>query len=109
MVTTFTRKEGDSILQPALLQALPSLGINRHFPRAMVYGHESQHGLGITHLYDKHGFLHILALMKFSTQPGITGDHLNHSYEALQVKLGYWEKSSSTHTRNGDKQLHCAG
>jgi len=54
----------------------------------MVYSHESHHGLGITHLYDKQGFLHILALMKFSMQKGIMGNLLNHSYEALQVELG---------------------
>jgi len=88
MVTTFTHKEGESILQPVLLQAFPLLGINRHFPRAMVYGHESHHGLGITHLYDKQGFLHILALMKFPMQPGIMGELLNCSYEAIQVELG---------------------
>jgi len=60
MVTTFTRKEGKSILQLVLLQALPLLGINWHFPRAMVYGHESHHGWGITHLYDKQGVQHFL-------------------------------------------------
>jgi len=54
----------------------------------MVYGHESHHGLGITHLYNKQGFLHILALMKFPMQPGITGELLNHSYKATQVELG---------------------
>ncbi len=88
MVTTFTFKEGNSILQPALLQALPLLGINWHFPRAMVYGHESHHGLGITHLYNKQGFLHILALIKFPMQPGIMGELLNHSYKVTQVELG---------------------
>jgi len=36
----------------------------------------------------KQGFLHILALMKFSMQPGIMGKLLNHSYEAMQVELG---------------------
>jgi len=89
MATTFTWKDSDYILQPALCQALPLLGgLNQHFPRAMVYGHESHHGLGITHLYNKQGFLHILALMKFSTQKGIMDNLLNHSYEALQVELG---------------------
>jgi len=53
-----------------------------------VYGHESHHGLGITHLYDKQGFLHILAWMRFSMQPGIMGNLLHYSYEAMQVELG---------------------
>jgi len=88
MVTTFTCKEGESILQPVLLQALPLLGINQHFPRAMVYGHESHHGLGITHLYNKQGLQHIWALKKFPMQPGITGELLNCSYKALQVESG---------------------
>jgi len=54
----------------------------------MAYGHESHHGLGITHLHDKQGFLCILALMKFSMQPGITGELLNCSHKAIQVELG---------------------
>ncbi len=54
----------------------------------MVYGHESQYGLGIPHLYDLQGFQHLSALMKFTSTKNHMGDLLQHAYEALQVELG---------------------
>jgi len=88
MATTLTWEQCEQILRPALYQLLPAIGINRHFPRKMVYGHKSQYGLGIPHLYDLQGFQHLSALMKFTSLKNPTGDLLQHSYEALQVELG---------------------
>jgi len=84
MATTFTKTECKQILQPAICQLLPALGINHHFPRLMVYGHSNQFGLGVPHLYDLQGFNHLLALLKFSPLATTTGKFLLHSYEALQ-------------------------
>jgi len=54
----------------------------------MVYGHGKHFGLGIPHLYDTQGFLHLTALLKFTSSINSTGTYLIHSYEALQVEMG---------------------
>jgi len=54
----------------------------------MVYGHGKHFGLGIPHLYDIQGFLHLTAILKFTSSVNTTGMFLLHSYEALQVELG---------------------
>ncbi len=54
----------------------------------MVYGHGKHFGLGILHLYDTQGFLHLTAILKFTSSVNTTGTFLLHSYEALQVELG---------------------
>jgi len=88
MTTTFTKKECENILRPAILQLLPAIGMNRHFPRLMEYGHGKHFGLGIPHLYDMQGFLHLMALLKFTSSANPTGTYLLHSYKALQVEMG---------------------
>jgi len=88
MTTTFTKEECKNILRPAILQLLPAIGINQHFPRLMVYGHSKHFGLGIPHLYNTQGFLHLTALLKFTSSNNSTGTYITHSYEALQVEMG---------------------
>jgi len=88
MTTTFTKQEYENILQPAILQLLPAIGINQHFPWLMVYGHGKHFALGIPHLYDTQGFLHLTAILKFTSSVNTTGTFLLHLYEALQVELG---------------------
>jgi len=88
MTTTFTKEECENILWPAILQLLPVIGINRHFPRLMVYRHGKHFGLGIPHLYDTQGFLHLMALLKFTSSANPTGTYLLHLCETLQVEMG---------------------
>jgi len=88
MATTLSRADCDAIIKPALKVALPAIGLNRHFPRQMVYGHNDHHGLGVPHLYDTQGYRHLLAMMQFGSSLGTTGTLLQHSYEALQLELG---------------------
>jgi len=54
----------------------------------MVYGHGKHFGLGILHLYDTQGFLHLTEILKFMSLVNTTGTFLLHSYEALQVEMG---------------------
>jgi len=88
MVTTFSRKECDDILRPALNAFLPSIGVNWHFPRDMIYDHNDLLGLAIPHLYDSQGFLHMSAMLKFGASPGLTGALLRQTYEILQLEVG---------------------
>jgi len=88
MVTTFSRKECDDILHPALHAVLPALGVNHHFPRDMIYGHADHFGLAIPNLYDSQGFSHLSTLLKFGTSPCTMGQLLWQTYETLQIEVG---------------------
>jgi len=76
MVTTFSCHECDDIFHLAINAVLPVLGINRHFPQDMLYGHADHFGLAIPNLYDSQGFLHLSALLKFGSEPCMTGQLL---------------------------------
>jgi len=54
----------------------------------MVYRHGKHFGLGIPHLYDTQGFLHLMALLKFTSSANPTGTYLLHLCETLQVEMG---------------------
>ncbi len=88
MVTTFSRDECKDILHLAINAVLPVIGINHHFPRNMVYGHNNHLGLTIPHLYNSQGFLHLSALLKFGNSHSMTGELLKQSYETLQLEIG---------------------
>ena len=57
--TTFTDEELTSIIAPALQAGLPSSGICRSFPRAILYGSPSAQGLGLHNLYHTQNIRHI--------------------------------------------------
>jgi len=84
LATTFTKEECEQFLKLALTLALLAIGMNRHFPRFMVYGNSNHYGFGILHLYDKQGYLHLLVILKFTSQAILTGNLMSHSYEAIK-------------------------
>jgi len=88
MVTTFSCKECDGILHPALHAVLPALGVNCHFPCDMIFRHADHFGLAIPNLYDSQGFSHLSALLKFGTSPCTMGQLLWQMYETLQIEIG---------------------
>ena len=57
--TTFTSDKLTSIISPALQSALPSSGICRSFPRAILYGSASAQGLGLRNLYHTQNIRHV--------------------------------------------------
>jgi len=54
----------------------------------MIYGHTDHFGLAIPNLYDSQGFLHLSALLKFGSEPCMTGQLLQQTYETLQLEVG---------------------
>ncbi len=50
IATNFDEQQCYKILKPALGRALPSMGINRQFPQAVVHGPQSHHRLEIQNL-----------------------------------------------------------
>jgi len=47
LVTTFSDKQCDDIQKPFIFRLLPKLGLNRHFPRVVLYSPIDRGGCGI--------------------------------------------------------------
>jgi len=68
IATNLTESQCSAILQPALIKAFLSMGINHHFPRAVAHGPRSHHGLDIPNLFTKQLIVHVLTLLRFGWQ-----------------------------------------
>ena len=62
IATNFDEQQCHEILKPALGQALPAMGLNRHFPQAVTHGPRSHHGLDVPNLFTEQLVAHILML-----------------------------------------------
>ena len=82
--TTFTKKECYDLLTPLLATALPTIGINRTFPWAMIHAPLSRQGLALPNTYIKQGICHLQRLTENTARYGdITGHLLDVSIEQL--------------------------
>jgi len=89
MTTNFTEEQCQEILRPALTSTLPAMGINWHFPRAVIHGPKSHQGLGIPNLYMEQLCAHIVTLLRFGPQPNDPTSHLiNANAKAFWLEAG---------------------
>jgi len=87
--TTFDEQQCAEIMKPALSKALPAMGINRHFPRAVAYGPKSHQGLAIPNLFTEQIITHITTLLRYGPQAyDPTGQLLQANLEAFRVETG---------------------
>lgn len=111
LITTFTMEQCNKIQCPVFQATLPRLGLNRNFPRAVIYGPTRFGGLAFPHLYTEQGLLHLKWLIFFarnmrqtSTLFNITLRHtqleagIGVSIMKLNPKLSYLTESWLTHT-----------
>jgi len=76
-------------MKPALSKALPVMGINRHFPRAVAHGPKSHQGLVIPNLFTEQIIAHITTLLRYGPQgDDPTGQLLQANLEAFRVETG---------------------
>ena len=67
-----TKDECEEIMRPALNAALPKMGLNRHFPRDVLFGSKDFQGLGIPHLYTLQSIKHIQDIIHHQLNPDLT-------------------------------------
>lgn len=67
-VSGLTKAQCDRIQRQALAAFLPLMGINRHFPRALVFSSIQFGGLGLRHLYHEQGRLHVELFLRIYRQ-----------------------------------------
>jgi len=86
--TLLTLEQCDEIMKPALNAALPKMGLNRHFPRAVLHGPKSLQGLEIPHLFTLQSIEHLKQLINHQLHPDITTQLLEGTIESLYLQVG---------------------
>jgi len=89
VATTFNRQQCANIMKPILSTGLPSAGIIRSFPRALVHGPWRWGGLNVPNLHTEQLVTHIHTILKFGGNlQDMTGNLLQASYEVLRLESG---------------------
>ena len=86
--TTFTKSELTKIIAPALKTGLPSSGICRSFPRAILYGSKSTQGLEVNNLYHTQNIRHIKDIMDQAWKDTPSSKLLQANIELLHLDAG---------------------
>ena len=87
-VTNFTKAQCEEITGPLMKVVLPWVGVVRTIPGALAYGCKFMGGIGFPHLFVSQGKAHIHKILRFSGQPGISGNLLTGTYEQLKLEIG---------------------
>jgi hypothetical protein len=82
-------------MTPALMAALPALGIQRRFSRELLYGSLAAQGLGLPFIFTSQMIAHCEACLRHGNQDTLTGRLLRGSLETLILEMGsslpFWE------------------
>jgi len=89
IATNLSEEQCYNIIKPVLVSALLAMGINQHFPWAVVHDPRSHQDLGIPNLFTDQLCAHIMILLRFSSQPhDPTGHLIQVKAEAFQLDAG---------------------
>jgi hypothetical protein len=86
--TTLSKKEWNFIMGPILKACLTRSGIDRSFPRDVLYGLTNLQGFGLMHPWYDQELRHLLVCFKQTTAGGITGSLISASLEQLCLEVG---------------------
>jgi hypothetical protein len=81
--TALTKKQCEEIMAPALLQALPAMGVCRFFPRNIVHGPIFHMGLGIPHIHLVQEISRLKDMMHHTAIDTFTGQLYRGTLEAM--------------------------
>ena len=85
---TFSKHQCRQYMTPLLHSHLPKAGINRNFPRALLYGTKEYGGLGLHDPYLLQGIHHIADIMEHTWKQTPTGHFLQCNIESMKAELG---------------------
>jgi len=89
IATNLNESQCSAILQPVLIKALLSMGINWHFPWAVAHSPQSHHSLDIPNSFTEQLIMHMLTLLRFGWQKDDPMGHLLHAnMEAFCLEVG---------------------
>ncbi len=84
--TSLSQQQCKEIMAPALFQALPAMGVCRHFPRSVVHGPLSRMGLGIPHIHSLQEISRMKYMMHHTAIETFTGQLYHGTLEASYQK-----------------------
>ncbi len=87
-VTIFTEKECHNLQKPVIFQLLPKMGLNRHTPRALIYGPRRLGGRELMDLRIEQPVLHWQASLGHLRRRDRVGDGLLITAHDLQIIIG---------------------
>ncbi len=101
-VTTFTTKQLNQIQKPFIFLLLPKLGMNRHTPRALIYGPLYRGGLGLHDLDEKQAIYHFEIFQSHIRRNDDLGKSLRIQTATQQLETGCGDLFLNT-----DPTLYC--
>lgn len=85
---TLTQAQYTSIMAPILRQFLPKMGINRNFPRDLLYAPKDVQGMDLKNPYILQGVNHICDIADHLWKNDLTGKLLSCNLEQLRIEMG---------------------
>jgi hypothetical protein len=101
-VTTFTTAQLFKIQKPFIFLLLPKIGMNRHTPRAIIYGPLYRGGLGIKSLDEKQAILHFEHFQGHIRRDDDIGKSLRILTSSQQLEIGCGDLFFNT-----DPSIYC--
>jgi hypothetical protein len=86
--TSFDSATCTSIVWPLLQTLLSKAGINKHIPRAVLYGPSGSGGLGLNNIFWLQGVLHIVDIIDHLWSQSVSGHLIQTSLQELRSELG---------------------
>ena len=86
--TTLSIEQCHTIMKPALTAALPKMGVNRHFPRALVHSPMCFHGLGLRHLHTQQAVYHLRDIINHQLSHTPVSIQHRGAFELLYLNIG---------------------
>jgi hypothetical protein len=83
-----SKEQCEKLMSPLLHYALPTLGVCRTFPRAIIFAPIKYAGLGIKHLHTIQETTRLKDIIAHTTRNTLLGDLYCHSLTILLLKLG---------------------
>lgn len=75
-------------MRPAIMAALPKMGLNRNFPRKVLYGPKEYQGIGITHLFTMQSYQHLKDIIEYQLNLNLIQDLHQGTFKSLFLQIG---------------------
>ena len=85
---TLSQQQYNSIMAPVLRSFLPQMGLNRNFPRDLLYSPKEIQGLDVKSPYIVQGIHHVSDIAEHQWKQTLTGKLLQCNLEQLRIEIG---------------------
>ena len=86
--TTLLEEDCNNTMHPTIIVALPRLGLNKYFPRTVIFSPLKYQGYGLKHLHTLQKIAHFLSIIDLQLIPSIITSLFKGPLENLYLHLG---------------------